>query len=318
MKKFMKFCAIMAAILVVLGAALAFIAGTFRGREVVSDVVDSVTGGRVNVNWGGWNLPWGVTIRDERLFDLDTSNVYDNDYEIYRGDVTKYEIDSEFDRLDIELGGYIFETAVSPDDSFYLTTNNVDKFQCYVKRGVLHLTAVNSSINLNLGNINNRRLTLYIPEGKTLSEVEVELGAGQVIIDDLNAAVVSLEVGAGQIQAKNIQTGKLEISVGAGQVEIPGMKVDELKAEIGMGELMGSGSIYKSADLECYMGNLELTLAGSQRDFNYELEVSAGNLELGNDRYSGLAQKQTILSPVAVKTMDIECAMGNVTITFEE
>ena len=318
MKKFMKFCAIMAAILVVLGAALAFIAGTFRGREVISDVVDSVTRGKVHVNWSGWNFPWGITLRDDWHFDLGTSNAYDNDYEIYRGDVTDFEIDGKFDQLDIELGGYIFETAVSPDNSFYLTTSNVDKFQCYVKKGVLHLTAVNSGVNISLGNITDRKITLYIPEEALLSVVELELGAGQVVIDDLNAAVVSLEVGAGQIQARNIQTGKLEISVGAGQIELPGMKVDELKAEIGMGELVGSGSINKSADLECSMGNLELTVTGSQRDFNYWLEVAAGNLDLGNDSYSGLATEQKILSPVAVKTMNIECAMGNVTINFEE
>lgn len=318
MKKFMKFCAIMAAILLVLGAALAFIAGTFRGREVISDVVNSVTRGRVHVDWSGWNLPWGVTIRDDGFFNLDTSNVYDKDYEIYRGDVTEHEVGGEFDQLDIELGGYIFETAVSPDDSFYLTTNNVDKFQCYVKKGVLHLTAVNSGINISLGNITDRKLTLYVPEGVMFSKVDVELGAGQVIIDGLNAAVVSLDVGAGQIQAKNIQAGELEISVGAGQVELPGMKVDELKVEIGMGELVGSGSIDKSADLECSMGNLELTLAGSQKDFNYQLEVAAGNLDLGSNSYSGLATEQKIQNPTAVKTMDIECAMGNVTISFEE
>ena len=318
MKKFMKVCAIMAAILVVLGAALAYTAGTFRGREVVSDVVDSVTGGRVHVNWSGWNIPWGVTFRDDWHFDLNTSNVYDKDYEIYRGDVTEHEISGEFSQLDIELGGYIFETAVSPDDSFYLTTNNADKFQCYVKKGVLYLTAVNSGINISLGNISDRKLTLYIPEGTTLSKVEVELGAGQVIIDGLNAETVSLEVGAGQIQAKNIQAGKLEVSVGAGQIELPGMKVDELKAEIGMGELVGSGSIDKSADLECSMGNLELTLTGSQKDFNYQLEVAAGNLDLGSNSYSGLATEQKLLNPTAVKTMDIECAMGNVTISFEE
>lgn len=316
----MKFCAIMAAILVVLGAALAFIAGRFRGREVVSDIVDSVTGGRVHVNWSGWNIPWGVTFHDDWHFDLNTSNIYDNSYKIYRGDVTDYEIEGDgiIDQLDIELGGYIFETAVSPDDSIYLTTNNVDKFQYYVKKGVLHLTAVNSGINLNLGNITDRKLILYIPEEALLSKVNVELGAGQVIIDGLNAATVSLEVGAGQIQAKNIQAGELEISVGAGQVELPGMKVDELKVEIGMGELVGSGSIDKSADLECSMGNLELTLTGSQKDFNYQLEVAAGNLDLGSNSYSGLATKQKILSPIAVKTMDIECSMGNVTISFEE
>ncbi|MCH5340611.1 MAG: DUF4097 family beta strand repeat protein [Acetatifactor sp.] len=316
MKKFMKICAIMAVVMLVLGAALALMAARVRGSAVITQVVDSVTGGRLHVSFGNVGIPWGVFWKDGWHYDLDVSDVYDGSHTILQGDVREYSLGSGVKSLDIEMGGYFFETVVSADDSFYLTTKNADKFQCYVENGVLYLKAVNANM-INIGGSNEKRIILSIPKDQFFEEVELELGAGQTILDNLRAEEVSLEVGAGQIIGRNIRVGELGISVGAGQVELPGMNVDVLDVEIGMGELVGSGSIQKSASLECSMGNLELTLTGREQDFNYELEVAAGNLTLGRNSYSGLARERNIQNG-ADKNMEIECSMGNVTILFHE
>lgn len=316
MKKFMKACVILAVIMLVLGGALALAAGTLRGNAMITEVVDSVTGGRLHVNFGNMSIPWGIFWKDGWHFDLNASDIYDDSHPIMQGDVKEYAIDSSVKSLKIEMGGYIFETRASVDDSFYLTTDGTEKFQCYEEGGVLCLKAVNSSI-INIGASKGKRITLYIPEGQYFEKVELELGAGQVTFDKLNAGEVTLEVGAGQIIARNIWARDLGVSVGAGQIELSEMHVDVLDAEIGMGELVGNGSIQKRAKLECSMGNMELTLAGRQQDFNYRLEVSAGNLTLGPNSYSGLGREKGIENG-ADKDMDIDCSMGNVTILFKE
>ena len=316
MKKFMKICAIMAVVMLVLGAALALTAARVRGSAVITQVVDSVTGGRLHVSFGNVSIPWGVFWTDGWHYDLDVSDVYDGSHTILQGDVREYSLGSGVKSMDIEMGGYLFETVASTDDAFYLTTKNADKFQCYVENGVLYLKAVNANM-INIGGLNEKRIILSIPKDQFFEEVELELGAGQTILDNLRAEEISLEVGAGQIIGRNIQVGELGISVGAGQVELPGMNVDVLDVEIGMGELVGSGSIQKSASLECSMGNLELTLTGREQDFNYELEVAAGNLTLGRNSYSGLARERNIQNG-ADKNMEIECSMGNITILFHE
>lgn len=320
MKKFMKVCAIMAAIMLVLGTALAFTAGTMRSSDTVSQVVESVTGGRMQVNWGRWGMPWGIYVKDRWNYSVDLSDFYDHGHEILRGDVSEYTLGSDVEKLEIELGGYIFDTALSDDDNFYVTTDNADRIQCYVEKGVLKLKAVDTNHYLGIvgiGSIDERQITLCIPKDKFLESLDLELGAGQVTLNGINAGEISLEVGAGQIFAHNLRAKELEVSVGAGQVEFWGIDVDELNAEIGMGELVGSADIRKSADLECSMGNMALTLMGSQQDFNYYLEVAAGNIEVGRNSYSGVANEQKIHNG-ADKDIAIECSMGNITIEFED
>lgn len=312
MKKFMKGCAITAVILIVLGAALACVAGTTRSSAVISDVVESVTGGRVHLHLGSrWGDNWGFFVDD---WDMDMSDFYNNAYEIFEGNVADYSLDSEVSSLNIELGGYEFDTEVSPDGLFHLEAEGVGKVQCYVKNGVLNVKAVRSNIKLNNP---SGSIVLYIPEGQYFEKVDIELGAGMMALNDVTAKDVSLEVGAGQVQAANLQAEQLKASVGAGEIDLDSMNIDVLHAEVGMGELKGSGSINKSADIECAMGNIELKLAGSRQDFNYRLELAAGNLDLGKDSYSGLAQERRIDND-ADKNMEIECSMGNVTIRFEE
>ena len=50
MKKFMKGCGITALVLLVLGLIMAIVAGSMQGRKTISDIVNSVTGGKVQIN----------------------------------------------------------------------------------------------------------------------------------------------------------------------------------------------------------------------------------------------------------------------------
>lgn len=302
--------------MLLVGTAMAFTAGTMRSSDTISQVVESVTGGRIHVNLG-WGIPWGIYTTDRWHYSVDVSDLIDHNHEVLRGDVDMYSVGSDVDRIDIELGGYILDTVYSEDDNYYISTYNVDKIQCYAENGVLKLKAVNSNPHWGMGNIGERQITLSIPKDRYIDSLELELGAGLVTLNGINAGEVSLEVGAGQIFVNNVRAEELEVSVGAGQVELGGVAVDKLDAEIGMGELAGSVDIRKSADLECSMGNMELTFKGSQQDFNYQLEVAAGNIEVGRNSYSGLANEQKINNG-ADKDLTIECSMGNITIEFED
>ena len=64
------------------------------------------------------------------------------------------------------------------------------------------------------------------------------------------------------------------------------------------------------------MGELQLKLAGTQTDFNYDLSCGMGELTVGDDSYTGMAKEKQINNN-AVKNMDLECAMGSVSVQFE-
>lgn len=322
MKKFMKGCAIAALIMTVLGLGLALAAGTVRGSAAITEVVERVTGKRIHINLGWGSFPFGIFVDDDWFedadwnYELDDSGIYDNGHEVLKGDqATIYpDTDAVIKELDIELGGCSFETHISDTGEFYVKTRGMDKIQVYEEKGTLHIKSLNTHVKLTS---NSGKVILYVPEDYYYDEVEIELGAGEMTFDDLNAKEISMKVGAGVIRCKGISAQELKASVGMGQIELSKMDVDKLDAEVGMGEFVGSGVVNNSAKLDCSMGNVELTLDGSSQDYNYKLEAAAGNVDIGRDRFSGLATERRINNN-AERTLEIECSMGNISVQFTE
>lgn len=339
MKKFMQGCAIAAMVLIVLGLGMAFIAGTVKGKEAIKNVVESVTDGKVQVNLDSisdWGFTVGESVGDvgstigEAIgdgitdgmgnvhYEIEDSMVFDKDYDILKGDVEKYSVGSEVKKLDIQVGGCVFDLKESGDADYYLEAVNTKKFQGYMENGTLYVKGTIGSGTMSAGK--ECKITLYVPKDwaeNRLEKVNMELGAGVMKIGSITADKVYLEVGAGQITISKITADTLDVSVGMGEIVLDEMAVDKLLGEVGMGRLYLEGAIYEDADVECAMGSLEMVVKGAQDDFNYDVECGMRNLTLGDDRYGGVAQER-IIDNDASKKMLVECAMGDVNISFTE
>ena len=137
-----------------------------------------------------------------------------------------------------------------------------------------------------------------------------------MIFEGLNADEASLEAGAGRIVANSPRIKTLDISIGAGSIELTDMEIGRLEAEVGMGEFLADGSLDKSANVNCSMGNVEMIIDGSEEDFNYYLDGAMGNISVGDASFSGFSQEKKIDNK-AHKDMEIECSMGNISISFQ-
>lgn len=122
-------------------------------------------------------------------------------------------------------------------------------------------------------------IIIYIPAGCRFESAEADVGAGSLEIDALCAEDLEFSVGAGSIEADRIEAGNVTLS--------------------------------------CGMGRIELTAAGKEQDYNYELEVGMGSVTVGAGEFGGMTVEKTIDNS-AVKKMDIECGMGSVEIGFED
>lgn len=354
MKKFMKVCAIIALVLVVLGFMLAVVAGTLTGKKTIKNVVESVTGGRIVVDFDFDDDDWGVFAREsdneigealgeagtaigESIGELGTSIGegiqdslgtdnevhyeiedyidFDDRYAILNGDVEKYSLGNGVSELEIEAGGCRFEIKESEDDNFYVEAKDIKKFQGYVHNGTLHITGTIGAIKWNESS--RCSITLYVPVAYYYDEVDIELGAGAMSIGDLAAGKVALEVGAGQIKAGNIIADTLDISVGMGEAVVDSVQVRKLEGDVGMGHLYLAGSVNEKADVECSMGSLEMVIDGAQSDFDYDVECGMGSIDIGSSSFSSIAQERHIDNG-ASKKMTVECAMGDVEISFTE
>ena len=105
--------------------------------------------------------------------------------------------------------------------------------------------------------------------------------------------------------------------MGAGEFEsknpVTAMEAD---LEIGTGSMTFADLSARKTDGECGLGELDLTLTGTQEDYNYDLECGVGNLDVGSDSYSGLGREKTISNKGADRKLDLECGMGNISVDF--
>ena len=249
---------------------------------------DVIEGGYASEDWEtGW----------EGLYDIEDAFDFDEVYQIWKGNVAKYQLGTDIEDLDIELGGGSFTTIVSDDDNFYVEAEGVHKFQGFVEDNTLYIKSTSTS----RGGSQKGEVTLYVPENYYFEEVEIDVGAGALWFSNLNAQEASLEVGAGSIALNDPKVQELDVSIGAGKIDMTGME----------------GTVLNNADVECAMGNVEIGLVGSENDFNYYLEGHMGSIQVGDSGYisGGFSQKRTIDNR-ASKEMEIECSMGNITIWF--
>lgn len=320
MKQFMQGCAIAAVVLIVLGLGMTSIAGSLKGKETIKNVVESVTDGKVQVNLDSIS-DWGITVGenlDNVHYEIEDSMVFDSHHDIMNGDVEKYSVGNAVNKLDIQVGGCTFIIKESGDSDYYLEAKNTKKFQGYVENDTLYVKGTIGTAVVASGK--ECEITLYVPENwadNRLEKVNMELGAGVMQMDGIAADKVLLEVGAGQIEISEITADTLDISVGMGEIIVGEMSVEKLLGEVGMGHLYLEGAIYDKADVECAMGSLEMVVEGTQNDFNYDVECGMGNITIEDKSFSGVAQERDIDNG-ASKKMLVECAMGDVNISFTE
>jgi len=321
MKRFFKFCAITALSMAVIGGIMLGVSSMLVGPKTISDMVAKLTNGKVvmdfkqgfHVDFGDSSL--GSFLKEHAIYNIEDAGSFDKNHDIWKGDVKKTLLTEEGVRnWKLGLGGCIFELKDSGDASYYVEYTGKGKSQAYVDGDTLHVMVLNGS-EWSVGN-SKECLTLYVPMGIMVEEIEAGLGAGQMVLDDLQVQKLVLDLGAGQVTAEKLQVEQLSASVGAGEIILKDVQLKDVEVEVGAGNCEIDGTIAGNVDAGCAMGNLTLELTGKETDFDYEIQCVSGNITVGDREYSGLAQEQNIDNG-AEQSMDVECAMGNVEILFE-
>ncbi len=182
----------------------------------------------------------------------------------------------------------------------------------------------------------NNTVYLRLPEGCALEECEIDmgagymdsifikakqvnmnLGAGMVEADGFWGEEISVAVGAGELLADRITAGKADFEIGAGHMSIGELSVSgEMDLDVSMGVAEVAGAISGDLDVECGMGEIVMNLAGSEDDHSYYVECGMGNVVVGSYSHGGVASHKAWNAGKS-SYFDINCNMGNVTVTFE-
>lgn len=304
----MKFCFVVAMVLIIIGGALYLMGRKDDGRGNMEELLSEFGG-----EWVNFDLEKGFGFTG---YDVEESSMFDSIHTTWKGDVERQMIcQGSIETLKLEIGGSMVEFRDSDDGNIYIEGKSVGKMQAYVEGGVLYVKSVRPA-NL-MDEIKNSTITLYLPnENRALQQLEVSLGAGQLLLNHLTVQDMTASIGAGQLLLTDIALGTLEVSLGAGELRAEDVTMEDLTASIGAGNMELTGGIYTGAKISCSMGNVRLELEGEQKDFNYELSCVAGNMEIGEDSFSGAVMDRSIDNGAA-KSMKIDCSMGNVEVDFQ-
>lgn len=109
------------------------------------------------------------------------------------------------------------------------------KFQVTEEDGELKVetTARRFPWRINQGNYGN--VWIYIPEAFQLDEADLQIGVGELYVEDIEAR-------------------ELKMEVGTGSAIVDWFTADELDLEVGVGTIDASGDTKQQADLECGVG----------------------------------------------------------------
>lgn len=291
MKKFMKVSAIIGGSLLLVGLiiiGIGAIGGGVRGiQNSYSNLYDCLEEFA--------HLDGKLKINGKEVFSVgDIYDLFDEDKMIYReGTYTKeFEMD-EMKNLSVDIGMGEAYVKSHKESTVVLEVGTECQMQCYLENGTLYIKGSRKRENED-----NDQMIIYLPENILFEDVDIEVGAGKLEIDNMAAQ-------------------SLEIEVGMGSLNLMSMQTKYLSAEVGMGSADITGKILKNADLEVGMGEMLVTLSGNSQDFDYELDCGLGNLSV-EDAYRIVGIGEKVIDNKAEKSICFEVAMGNGEIHFEK
>ena len=208
------------------------------------------------------------------------------------GDSSEYTYDSAIRRLELDVHYASVTIGTSEDDHISVKARNAGKyFKESVEDGdmlVLEDERPKGKATL--------ELEILLPD-RVLEEMELDLGAAELTADRLQARQFSLDIGAGVGTIQSLLTSEdasLDIDVG----------------ELTIGYFDGS-----DLELDCDTGQLSITVAGEEQDYNYDLECGIGSIDIGGSSYSGLSSSHSVDNGAA-RTISADCGMGAISLRF--
>lgn len=273
------------------------------GREKTEEVTDNLSEKISGLDW-----------EFEGAYDIEADSWFDEDGIIYSGNLEYTKIDTgNVKQFVLQSAGCKVEVMPVDEEDFYISFENMKKVQVYQKEETLHLRAVRETT---IGEESQEHiLRVYVPKDCALKLAEIELGAGSMMIECLEAEQMKVSVEAGKMEIKSLIAKESQLSVGAGTLLVADGDLGSAEISVGAGNLSLNGEIRGNMDAECAVGNLQMQLSGNKKDFNYELQCVAGNIMLDDEKHTGINEGM-VIDHAAEKKMELDCALGNMKIEF--
>lgn len=212
-------------------------------------------------------------------------------------------------RLDVEIAAS--EMTLKLGDTLKIETNN-SYISCSVKRDTLSITEESFGI-FHQGNVNSA-IVITLPRELVFDEVDIDAGAGRLIIEGLSANELSLDLGAGETVIDSLfVSGEADINGGAGRIEIKTAEIGHIDVSHGFGELDITALIKNGGEFDCGVGNVDLSLMGGKADYSVNVERGLGKITV-----DGKTAKNDSTYGTGSSRVEINGGVGGISISFSK
>lgn len=298
MKRFTKVCLIVCGVLAGLGILFGVI-GLSMGFGV-RQFLTMAEAGAFNISWGDDGVEFFGSEDADR--EQDASAGTDSDWS---SGVKKFSAES-VRKLDMELdfGTLYIEPSQGDDIEVEMNYRSVwgnysRRIDCILEEDTLKIqdSVQKSVLKLFTCESKDATLVVRIPEGKVFEEVELDIGAADVVVKtEFRSGETDITIGAGHMTLSGVETGELDLECGAGQMELRDVTA-------------------RNISTECGLGQITMDVNGAEEEYNYEIECGIGRVAVGDSEYSGLGNSKKINNG-ADQNMSIDCGVGEVVVSF--
>lgn len=157
---------------------------------------------------------------------------------------------------------------------------------------------------------------VVIPADYQFREVDIELGGGSCTVQGLKTIEFSAETAGGDMIIEDAEASSADFSCGAGGISWNGKTMGSVDIDCAAGSVTYYGEALGNVEVDCAAGNVYLELPWQEeKDFNYELDGTGGNIQVGDKSFSGIVfSKETHHG--APRTMELQSAAGNIQVVF--
>jgi len=228
--------------------------------------------------------------------------------------------------LDIAYG----DVEIIKGDTFSINAENLvgDEFESYISGDTWYVSQQTDKsvgifgIDISLGQLGGwdddyvPRITITVPKDFTADQFTLNMGAGEVSAESIQAFEGQFEIGAGRLEVNQITvSNKAYFNVGAGEMVLSDAMLNDITMECGVGSVSIEGTITGNNDISSGVGSIDLDLNGSKEDYSYEISAGIGDVDIGNQSFT--ATDKSIDNP-GNNFMRLESGVGEISVDFTE
>ncbi len=158
--------------------------------------------------------------------------------------------------------------------------SNINDIDCKQNGNTLEIKEKNH-IRFNFGTVDStREIILYIPRDLILESSNISTGSGRVNIEYIHSEDLDLNLGAGETTIKELNVKHAKIDTGAGDFKIENGNINDLDFNQGVGETDIRVKLTGKNKFNMGIGTLKIHLLNNKDDYKINVDNGIGNVKI--------------------------------------